>query len=63
MKMGTWKSNKIQKKHKGSQTPGKTKGGTCQATAMDRYFAKSSRSYKHPDYGKWCKAMDSVNGG
>jgi hypothetical protein len=34
-------------------TPGKTKGGTCQADYKKRHMAKSSRSYKHQDYGMW----------
>ena len=38
------------------QTSGKTKGLNCQATAKERYMAKHSRSYKHPDYGSWLAA-------
>lgn len=38
------------------QTAGKTKGANCQATALERYMAKTSRSYKHPLYSHWLEA-------
>lgn len=59
--MGGWKSRKINKRNKGSQTPGKAKGDSCKADSMSRYFAKRSRAYKHPDYGVWCDQKDRMN--
>lgn len=54
--MINWKTRKLQKKGKGSQTPGKAKGANCQATPEDRYFAKRSRSYKdEKGYHDWCE--------
>lgn len=44
---------KDRKRRKGSGTPGKTKSEACQADQHKKYFAKSSRSYKHPDYPAW----------
>lgn len=61
MNMGNWKSHSLKRRTKGSQTPGRTKGASCQADTMKRYYAKSSRSYKDPGYGQWCQAMDALN--
>ena len=62
MSMVDWKSKQIEKKRKGSQTPGSAKGDSCKASAMQRYFAKSSRARYHPYYGAWCEKMDKLNG-
>ena len=59
--MGNWRSHKIMKKNKGSQTPGSQKGDSCKASPLDRYMAKSGRSYKHPEYPAWCSKMDTIN--
>lgn len=59
--MGTWNKRKIEKKNRGSQTPGKSKVESCQADVMKKYMAKRSRSYKHSGYADWCKRMDSLN--
>jgi len=56
--MGSYRSKILKKRRKGSQTPGKTKGETCKADAMDKFMAKRSRSYKHPLYAQWCKKVD-----
>jgi hypothetical protein len=61
MTMQSWRA-KIIKRGKGSQTPGKTKGESCQADYRKRYYASKSRSYKDIKYGEWCRAMDSLNG-
>jgi hypothetical protein len=53
-----WRSKVDKKKanrHKG-QTSGRTKGATCQASLLDRFFCRCSRSYKHPGYNTWVKA-------
>lgn len=63
MGMGTWKKRQIDKKSRGSQTPGSKKAETCQADAMKKYFARSSRSYKHSGYADWCARMTKLNGG
>lgn len=55
-----WKSVKERKKARGNQTTGKTKGLACHASTMDRHMAKSSRAYKHRDYGVW---MTKTRGG
>jgi hypothetical protein len=60
--MGTYKAKIIKHKTKGSQTPGKTKGGSCQCTPLQRAMAKRSRNRFHPEYGKFCKYWDSLNG-
>lgn len=51
--MHDWKSKVERKKRKGNQTPGRQKCATCQADYLKKYFAKSSRSYKHPGYRTW----------
>jgi len=57
-----YKAEFKRKKHrKSSSTAGSTKNpDTCQASNMDKYFAKSSRSYKHPGYEAWCAAHRSL---
>jgi len=60
--MGSWKEQTFSKKRKGSQTPGKAKGESCQADMNKRFFAKNAHSYKDPGYGAWCAAMDALNG-
>lgn len=61
-RMGNFRAKILKKRRKGSQTPGKTKGVTCKADAMDKYMAKRSRSYKHPLYSAWCRKVDRQNG-
>lgn len=61
--MGSWKRRIIQKRSRGSQTPGRMKNHTCQADYLKKYYAKVSRSYKDPGYSAWCKAMDAANTG
>lgn len=39
--------------HLKGHTPGRTKGDNCVADAKKRHMAKSSRSYKHRNYGNW----------
>jgi hypothetical protein len=41
------------KNHVKGHTPGSTKGISCKASNLQRYMAKTSRSYKHPDYKTW----------
>lgn len=53
--MGNWKSRKMEKKGKGSQTAGRTKGLNCQASSMERIFAGRSRSYKMRGYSDWLR--------
>jgi hypothetical protein len=59
MAMGNWKSRIISKRTKGSQTPGKQKGASCQADKVKKFFAKKSRAYKYPGYGEWCRSCDA----
>jgi hypothetical protein len=58
---GAWKSKKIRRKGKASQTAGKAKGITCQADYLKKFFARRSRSYKVNGYSDWCKLCDSMN--
>jgi hypothetical protein len=58
--MGSYKMKEIRKRGKRSVTAGKDKAEFCQATQLDKYMARSSRSYKHPGYSDWCKKK---NGG
>lgn len=51
--MANWKSKANRKKGKGSQTPGKLKNITCQATGIERIYATRNRSYKMDGYGDW----------
>ena len=57
--MFDWRS-KIEKKEKRKfQTTGRTKSGSnCKATPTQKFFAKRSRSYKHPGYYGWCRETD-----
>jgi len=48
MTMGTWKRRQIEKKNKGKQETGKSKG-LC-PDPLQRYLCRSNRSYKHPAY-------------
>ena len=50
-----WSARRDLKKRSGSQTAGSVKADSCQASTMERYFAKSSRSYKHRDYESWLR--------
>lgn len=58
--MKNWKRKVLKKQARFSQgqASGKSKGGSCQASTMQRYFAKRSRSYKHKDYANWCRWAD-----
>ncbi len=42
-------------KAKGSSTPGKVKGQNCQATPLQKSFAKRAKSYKWQGYDEWCE--------
>lgn len=52
-KINIYKSKILRKKAKGSSTPGLLKGDNCRASFLERYFAKYSRAYKHPEYNAW----------
>lgn len=60
--MKDYKAKQMRKKARGSQTPGRQKGESCQASSLDRYMAKSSRSYKHKGYGVWLEKVRKQNG-
>jgi len=45
-----------------SRTPGKTKGNLCVTKGyLPRFFARRNRSYKHPDYHKWCESVNKLH--
>ncbi len=50
------------KRGKGSETPGSTKGERCQASYLQRHFARKSRAYKTIGYVEWCLKMNERNG-
>ena len=57
MTMGTWKTKKIGKRTKGSQTPGRLKGLVPPTWA--RACAKMSRAYRNnPWYTLWNEKCD-----
>jgi len=41
-----------------SQTSGRTKGGNCVASYLQRFCANSSRAWKHPEYEAVCASWD-----
>lgn len=47
---------KQQKKRDFSQTPGTSKGESCQASPKAKVFAKKSRAYKLNGYKGWLKS-------
>lgn len=51
--MHSWRKVTNRKKSRGNQTPGKSKGENCKANYLDKYMAKSNRSYKHKEYPTW----------
>ena len=56
-----WRRTKLRKQTRGHQTSGKEKVDTCQASALDRYFAKTSRSYKHKGFAAWSEKIKKFN--
>lgn len=58
-----YKAKKIKQIGKASRTPGRLKGETCKTTPLQRWMAKHGRSYKHKEYGEWCRQMSVRNGG
>lgn len=61
MTMVTWTPRNL-RTAKGSMTRGKDKQESCKADVFKKYMAKCSRSYKDPEYSKWCADMDRING-
>lgn len=57
-----WKSRILGHKAKSSQTPGKTKGPTCQTDSMKKFFLCHPHAWKHPQYGEWCRKVRMMNG-
>ena len=51
--MADYRKRKMKKARQGSQTPGKTKGDSCQADGLDRIFANRSRARKMYGYQEW----------
>lgn len=50
--MGAWKTKQIQKKNRGSQTSGASKG--IRPSQMDKTICRRNRSYNLPQYDAWC---------
>lgn len=53
--MGNWKKKKIDKKNKGRQESGKSKGIT--ADPLTKYMCRRNRSYKHALYSEVMSAI------
>lgn len=53
-----WRARRDRKKSKRSQTPGSTKN--IKPTTLEKHFAKSSRAYKHKDYGSWLAKTSTI---
>lgn len=62
MNMSNWKAKITRKKGRASQTTGISKSDACQANKLERWFATCSRSYKHPQYGRWLKSKNGKSG-
>ncbi len=60
--MAGWKQAQRKSLGRRSSTPGRTKGSNCQASGLDRYMAKSGRSYKHPLYEAWTRRKTGLKG-
>jgi hypothetical protein len=58
-----WNTRKIEKGKRRSETPGKTKGPTCQTDPMKKFFFCHPHAYMHPQYGEWCQIARNMNGG
>lgn len=57
MTMGTWKTRLIQKKNRGNQETGRSKGLVPPSWA--KACAKNARAYKNnPMYEQWCRVCD-----
>ena len=59
-RFSTVTGRRSRKKRRGkvsSQTSGRTKGGNCVASPIQRYCANSSRAYKHPEYDAVMKSL------
>lgn len=50
-------SRRNRKRAKGSSTSGKIKSNTCKADWRKKFFAKSARSYKDPEYPAYLEMM------
>lgn len=48
-----WCKQREKRKRSRSVTAGKTKGNNCVCKPIEKYLAKSSRSYKHTAYPVW----------
>jgi hypothetical protein len=55
--MFDWKKNLRNKRQRGNQTPGRTKGPACQTNWKKKFLAKRSRSYKTAMYLDWDKVF------
>jgi hypothetical protein len=60
--MAQYKTKQADKRRQGSQTPGHQKNENCHATAIERYFCRRNRSYKHPEYATWCGQSGAIPG-
>lgn len=56
-----WCRKRNKKDTRGSQTPGSVKGKSCIASVEQRWMAKTSRSYKHPNYDAWRASCNIKN--
>jgi hypothetical protein len=63
--MAQFRQKQVDKKGRGSQTPGVKKEWYCQLSPLFGRPRKSwirSRSYKNKRYSEWCKLMSGLKG-
>ena len=59
--MSSWKSKKLKKKGKASQTPGRTKGENCKADWRKKYYMCHPHACRKSDYGPWHQKAFALN--
>lgn len=61
MSMNNWRAKQIRKRNKASQTPGKSKGPTCQTDPIKRFYASHPHAHRDPQYMRWHKRFRDMN--
>lgn len=61
--MVNWRMKQIRKRNKGSQTPGKTKGPSCQTDPTKKFFASNPHAFRDPQYAQWHAEFKRMNMG
>lgn len=56
-----FRRKRIRQQGKASRTPGKLKNESCQTNPIKRFFACSTKAYKHPQYEVWHEEFKRMN--